>query len=380
MARNSRASGMSDLVNVIKKTNQFFLAQVQKQVNTALTLRNWIIGYYIVEYEQYGKDRSVYGANLYKTIMERLKKKGLSSLGERNLYLCKDFYTAYPYLLQAATAKQYLSDFKQLPILQTPSAKLPSSKNQPIKDLRSDANLLLSKLSFSHFIELLKTETIIKRRFYEIHSIKNNWSVRELKRSINSMLYERTGLSKNKKNLSNNITDPEKLKPEDVFKNAYLLEFLGLEELPSYTETDLESTIISHLQAFLLEMGRGFCFEARQKRITFGNTHYRIDLVFYHRILKCHVLIDLKIGEFVPADAGQMNVYLNYYQENEVQKGDNPPIGIILCAGKNEALVKYATMGLTQKVFVSKYLVNLPTEKELQKVIRKEQQKLIDIT
>lgn len=155
-----------------------------------------------------------------------------------------------------------------------------------------------------------------------------------------------------------------------------MLEFLGLEEKAIYTETDLEQAIINHLQSFLLELGRGFCFEARQRRITFDNTHYRIDLVFYHRILKCHVLLDLKIGEFTHADAGQMNVYLNYYKDNEMQEDDNPPVGIILCANKNENLVKYATSGLPQQMFVSKYLINLPSEDELRMIIEDEQRKL----
>jgi len=155
-----------------------------------------------------------------------------------------------------------------------------------------------------------------------------------------------------------------------------LLEFLGFEERDIYSESDLEERIITNLQNFLLELGRGFCFEARQRRITFGNTHYRIDLVFYHRILKCHVLLDLKIGEFDHADAGQMNMYLNYFKENEGIESDNPPVGIILCSGKNEALVKYATMGLPQQVFVSKYLINLPSEKELQKIIEEEKDRM----
>ena len=157
--------------------------------------------------------------------------------------------------------------------------------------------------------------------------------------------------------------------------HTYLLEFLGLEEKLSYSESDLEESIITNLQNFLIEMGRGFCFEARQKRITFDNKHYRIDLVFYHRILKLHVLIDLKIGEFDHSDAGQMNMYLNYYKDNEFTVGDNDPIGIILCSGKNEALVKYATMGLPQQVFVSKYLINLPSVEELQKIIEEEKEK-----
>jgi predicted nuclease of restriction endonuclease-like (RecB) superfamily len=235
---------------------------------------------------------------------------------------------------------------------------------------------LLRRLSFSHFIELIKAESLLKRVFYETEAIKNNWSVRELQRAMNSMLFERTGLSKDKEAVLKKYRKGSGLKPEDVFRNPYLLDFLGLEEKSHYVETDLEQAIIDHLQTFLLEMGRGFCFEARQKRITFDNTHYRIDLVFYHRILKCHVLIDLKMEQFSHADAGQMNVYLNYYKENEMQKHDKPPVGIILCAGKNEALAKYATMGLPQKVFVSKYLVNLPTEIELQKIIKDEQEKI----
>ena len=187
---------------------------------------------------------------------------------------------------------------------------------------------------------------------------------------MNSMLFERTGLSRDK------IIEGKQLIAEDVFRNPYVLEFLGLEEKLQYSETDLEQAIINHLQTFLLEMGRGFCFEAQQKRITFDNTHYRIDLVFYHRILKCHVLIDLKLGEFTHADAGQMNVYLNYFQENETSDGDHPPIGIILCASKNESLVKYATTGLAQQVFVSKYMINLPSEEDLKKIIEEEQHKL----
>ena len=241
--------------------------------------------------------------------------------------------------------------------------------------LQEDMNLLLTNLSFSHFIELLKADSATKRRFYEVQAIKNNWGVRDLKRAIDSLLFERTGLSTDKEIVLEKHQSENDLKPEDVFRNTYLLEFLGLEEKSSYTESDLEESIITHLQNFLIEMGRGFCFEARQKRITFDNKHYRIDLVFYHRILKCHCLLDLKIGEFDHSDAGQMNVYLNYYKENETHTGDNDPIGIILCSGKNEALVKYATMGLPQQVFVSKYLINLPSEKELQKIIEEEKEK-----
>lgn len=351
----------------IQAANAYFLNKAQKQVNTALTLRNWLIGCYIVEYEQSGNDRADYGARLYKEIAQRLAKKGLKSIRERHLYLCKDLYVAYPQILRTASAKSYLIDFQHPEILRTLSAK---SYNIGLSD--AEMNVLLSNLSFSHFIELLKADSQEKRRFYERQAFKNNWGVRDLKRAVESLLYERTGLSSDKNAVATSHEAQKDLTPENLFRNTYLLEFLGLEGKDVYTESDLEERIITHLQNFLLELGRGFCFEARQKRITFVNTHYRIDLVFYHRILKCHVLLDLKIGEFDHADAGQMNMYLNYYKENESETTDNPPVGIILCSGKNEALVKYATMGLPQQVFVSKYLVSLPTEKELQMIVEEE--------
>ena len=365
------------LVDSIKETNQYFLNKVQKQVNTALTLRNWIIGFYIVEYEQRGNDRAVYGQRLYKEIAANLKNGGITSLRERHLYTCKDFYKAYSDILRTPSAKLYLSDSHGVRILRLLSAKSIATQSETSEtDNKSASNLLLERLSFSHFIELLKLDTKLKREFYEVETIRNNWSVRDLQRAMNSMLYERTGLSTNKHAVLNSDVKQTDLKAENIFRNAYMLEFLGLEEKDIYTESDLEHGIISHLQTFLLELGRGFCFEARQRRITFDNTHYRIDLVFYHRILKCHVLLDLKIGEFTHADAGQMNVYLNYYKENEMHEGDNPPVGIILCASKNENLVRYATSGLPQQVFVSKYLINLPSEDELAKIIEEERRKL----
>lgn len=361
---------LEQLTASIQQTNQYFITQAQKQVNTCLTLRNWLIGFYILEYEQSGKDRADYGSGLYKVIAERLAHKGVKSIRERHLYLCKDFYLAYPQILRTASAKSYLIDFQSTEFLRTVSAETVDFNGGP-----SDLNTLLTQLSFSHFIELLKAENGIKRRFYEVEAIRNNWSVRTLKRAIESLLYERTGLSNDKSATLNDFDKQTDSSPEALFRNTYLLEFLGLEDTTPYTESNLEERIITNLQHFLLELGRGFCFEHRQRRITFDNRHYRIDLVFYHRILKCHVLLDLKIGEFDHADAGQMNMYLNYYKENESHNGDNPPIGIVLCSGKNEALVKYATMGLPQSIFVSKYLVNLPSEQELLSIVEEEREK-----
>lgn len=368
---------LQNLTKAIQDTNTFFLNKVQKQVNVAMTQRNWLIGGYIVQYEQLGEDRATYGLMILETLAARLKQHGLKGMGETNLKLFRQFYQLYPQIRQTLSDELKHIDLQRFKISQTPPDLLDSSE-MTVKGKAENnihASLLVNSLSYSHFIELFKADSEPKRRFYEEQSIRNNWGVRELKRAVESLLYERTGLSTDKEAVLNHHLSKNNLQPKDVFRNTYMLEFLGLEERPSYSESDLEESIITNLQNFLVEMGRGFCFEARQKRITFDNKHYRIDLVFYHRILKCHVLLDLKIGEFDHSDAGQMNMYLNYYKDNEFTNGDSDPIGIILCSGKNEALVKYATMGLPQQVFVSKYLINLPSEEELQKIIEEEKEK-----
>ena len=310
----------------------------------------------------------------------------IKGISERNIYLFAKFYKMYPEIQQSPTIELYINDFQQNTILQTVSAKLIANQNQAKNNeivilqsvtAKSISNIekSINHLSFSHFIELIKQDNDTKRSFYQWQSIDNSWSVRELQRAVNSMLYERTGLSFDKEKVIENQKKQLPLLAEDFFKNPYILEFLELKEETDYSESDLEQAIINHLQTFLIELGKGFCFEARQKRITFDNTHYFIDLVFYHRILKCNILIDLKLGEFTHADSGQMNMYLNYYNENERQENDNPPIGLILCAGKNENLVKYATANLSHHVFVSKYLINLPNENDLKKIIEEEQKK-----
>jgi predicted nuclease of restriction endonuclease-like (RecB) superfamily len=384
-------ANINELVSIIGETQHYFKLQASRQVDTALTLRNWLFGFYIAEYELNGADRAEYGQKLFKEIAKRLEKQGFRQIRERHLYLCKDFYMAYQNILRTVSAKFYLNGLQQVVILRTATAKLISITDESIEsdqfpkiqnfqsatgNSQIDVEKLINQLSFSHIIELLKADSPLKRCFYEMEAVKNGWSVRELQRAMNSMLYERTGLSTNKQVVIDKQVNQERISPEDVFRNPYILEFLGLKEETEYSESQLEQAIIDHLQTFLLELGKGFCFEARQKRITFDNKHYRIDLVFYHRVLRCNVLIDLKLGEFSHADAGQMNVYLNYYRENETHEGDNAPIGIILCASKNENLVKYATAGLPQKVFVNKYMLNLPQEAELQKIIEEEQRKI----
>lgn len=221
-------------------------------------------------------------------------------------------------------------------------------------------------LSWSKLVELLAVSDPWKRAFYENECLKANWSVRQLRRQIESLLYERTGLSTNKKAV---IERARKQEPQetiaDLIRDPYILEFTGLAERPEYHESDLEGALLTHIQSFLLELGAGFWFEARQKRITVGRTHDYIDLVFYHRRLRCHVLIDLKIRAFKHADAGQMNFYLNWWKTHGMDEGDKPPVGIILCSDREQAAVEFATAGMDQKLFVSRYLVALPSAEKL---------------
>jgi len=350
-------NNFNNLVTQIETTHQTLQAQAIKSVSSTLTIRNWLIGYYIVEYEQNGEDRAKYGARVIENLVKRLRHiKGVSAT---NLRVFRTFYSSYPQISQSLT--------DQFKIQQTVSVK---SMTIPTKQL-------LNSCSFSHFIEFLKIDDPLKRLFYEVETIKGNWSVRELKRQINSATYERIGLSKSKKELIASIqSKSENLLPQQIIKDPYILEFTGLEVKAKYSENDLEEALLNHLQDFLVELGNGFCFEARQKRISIENEHDRIDLVFYHRILKCHVLIELKIREFSHADVGQMNFYLNYFKNEISESADNPPIGLILCANKNSTKVEYATAGLDSQLFVSKYKINLPSVEEIRAFIEDEMESL----
>jgi predicted nuclease of restriction endonuclease-like (RecB) superfamily len=360
----------TELISQIETIHTELQQHAVQQVGFSLTLRNYLIGYYIVEYELNGSDRAEYGADTMKKLAHSLKHlKGTSA---PRLYTFREFYLTYPNILSALSRIFNESPNRLAPILSAVPIKFDSDEQSKVG---IEPEVLLKKLSFTHFLELIRIKDETKRAFYEIQIIKNNWGTRELERAINTMLYERTGLSKHKLPLLENLKN-DTLVVHDIIRNPFFLEFLNLEEKPSYSESDLETALISHLQGFLTELGRGFCFEARQKRITFDNKHYRIDLVFYHRILKCHVLIDLKIGSFDHADAGQMNLYLNYYAKEEKTEGDNPPIGIILCADKNDTLVEYTTTGLSHDVLVSKYLVQLPSKQELEAFISAEMARL----
>ncbi|MCK5229931.1 MAG: DUF1016 family protein, partial [Desulfobulbaceae bacterium] len=233
------------------------------------------------------------------------------------------------------------------------------------------------RLSYSHIDLLVDIDDDIKRLFYEVECIRGNWSVRELKRQIGSLYYERSGLSKDKKKLAELAqSEAEAAEPKLVIRDPYIFEFLGLKPKEVMSESHLEDQLLDKLQEFLLEMGHGFCFEARQKRILIGDEYFFVDLVFYHRILKCHVLLELKLEEFSQGNIGQLNTYVSWYRKNMMSQGDNPPIGILLCTGKNHALAEYALAGMDNNLFVSKYLLALPKKEDMQRFIEEQMKEM----
>lgn len=360
------------LIALIEQTNQGLQKKAISSINQLLVIRNWLIGFYIVEFEQNGDDRAKYGQRLLKTIAEELEKKKLKGLSFTNLKLFRLFYLTYPQIGQP------VADQLKVQNIQLLAEQLGNQKGQPLadnsfqkSDLSLDSQILIQHFSFRHFTELIKIKEPLKRIFYEQQAIKGNWSSRQLKRQIESLLLERIGLSKDKEALLKSVQNNQAVVSiEDTIKDPYVLEFTGFKELPVYSENDLETSLLNKIQDFLIELGHGFCFEARQKRITIENEHDRVDLVFYHRIIKCHILIDLKVRAFSYADVGQMNFYLNYFKENIMEAGDNSPVGIILCTDKEETKVEYATAGLDNQLFVSKYLVELPSKEDFIKLLK----------
>ncbi len=329
MNLNKRDNFKNKIIEIIEEGKR----KLYKSINTTMVETYWNIGREIINEEQQGEKRAEYGKQIIKELSEALKEKYGKGYSIRNLYQMKSFYIQYP-------------------ILQTLSAEL----------------------SWSHYVLLIKISEETKRKFYEIESIENNWAVRELERQINSLLYERLSLSKDKNKILELSLEGNVIRtPEDIVKDPYVLEFTGLPEREYFNERDLETKLIDHLQEFLLELGKGFSFVKRQKRISFEGDHFYIDLVFYNYILKCFVLIDLKTGKLSHSDVGQMQMYVNYYKKELKNDGDNDPIGIILCTEKNDAVVKYTLAG-NESIFASKYKLYLPSEEELKQEILKEKE------
>ena len=300
-------------------------------VNYTMTKTYFLIGKRIVEEEQDGNKRAEYGKKLMKTLSEKLTKEFGRGFSQRNLEQMRTFYLRYS-------------------ISQTVSAEF--------------------KLSWSHYLILMRMEDINARNFYEIEAFENNWSLRELKRQVNSSLYERLVLSKDKEKVKELAVKGQIIeKAQDVIKDPYILEFLGLDEKSDYSENKLETEIINKLEMFLLELGKGFTFVGRQVRFTFDERHFRVDLVFYNRLLKCFVLIDLKIGEVTHQDLGQMQMYVNYYDRYVKLPDENDTIGIIICKDKNDTLVKLTLPKDNNQIFASRYTTILPSLDEFKKII-----------
>ena len=359
------------LANTIQQTHHVFHSESVKAINKNLTLRNWLIGYYVVEYEQGGEDRAAYGTALLASLANKVSIKGIS---ETSLKLCRQFYAVYP---QVGTFIAGNLPANSLPftIRQSPTDEL--SASQPIYNTAVPVEKLISQLSFTHLCELFPITNAVKRIFYEMECIKGSWTVKELKRQISSLYYERTGLSNDPEKMTAYIQNQSlPVHPKELLKDHHVFEFLGITDKTIIEESTIEQALLDHLQEFILELGNGFCFEARQKRIIIGEEYFFVDIVFYHRILKCHVLVELKVEPFNHLNIGQLNTYLNYFKKEVMQPDDNPPVGILLVTDKNNALVEYATTGIDNQLFVSKYQLQLPTKNQLSDFVKKELQKM----
>lgn len=372
---NTPQADMKSLVDKIHSIHQELKSTALRQVNILLTMRNWLIGYHIANYELQGADRAQYGDRVIENIALELQRKKVPRSTKRELHRFCQFYRLYPLIGRSLNAQSSLvsSHLIMAEGAEPDDGKAVSTKVRSVNAQSAKlTDKLLNALSYAHFEVLITIDDELKRRFYELECLRGNWSVRVLKRQLYSLYYERSSLSIDKTKLSelaNN--DVEKFDLISTIRDPYVFEFLGVKAQHLLSESDLETKIIDHLQDFLLELGYGFCFEARQKRILIGDTQFYIDLVFYHRILKCHILIELKVAEFNHENIGQLNTYVSWYQVNEMREGDKPPIGILLCTDRDSTLVEYALAGMDNNLFVSKYLLELPSKEEMKAFLEK---------
>lgn len=365
------ARDFSALVDAIRQVHAHCATQASRAVNTALTLRNWAIGCHIREYEQHGADRAEYGDALLETLARALQSALDKGYTGRYLGLCRQFYATYPQIRKSAISElPAISGASDDPIGEPISLKWGVSGDE-----------LIRWLSFTHLVELTKIEDPLKRAFYEVECIRGNWSVRALKRQIASLYFERSGLSIDKEKLAAMAhAAAEQAEPKLTIRDPYIFEFLGLKPREAMTESDLEDALLENLQEFLLELGHGFCLEARQKSILIGQTRGFVDLVFYHRILKCHVLVELKVDAFTHEHLGQLNTYVNWYRRHMRAEGDDPPIGLLLCTQKDQVLVEYALAGVDNQLFVSKYQLELPSTEDLQRFLEEKRRQMAEDT
>lgn len=355
-----------NLAGAIASLDDTFARFAKKAVNVSLTLRNWAIGFYIREYEQTGSDRAQYGEALLENLADRVQKLGMNRSSARELRRYRQLYQVYPHIWQAVSG-----ELQNLLPTEVPQ-RLAKIRESLTAESGVYIKTMIASLSFTHLAELIAIEDETKRLFYEVECVTGTWSVRELKRQIASLYYERSGLSTNKAALAElTHKTTEKETGQLSIRDPYVFEFLGLKPAEVMSESHLEDQLIKGIEDFLLELGHGFCFEARQKRIVIGDEHYFVDLVFYHRILKCHILVELKTQRFTQENIGQLNTYVSWYRKNMMATGDNPPIGILLCTEKDHALVEYALAGMDNSLFVSKYMLELPKKEEMLAYIKR---------
>lgn len=370
-----------ELTKIIRDTHDAALTTAVKAINRMQTMRNWLYGYYIIEFEQHGKDRAEYGTQLLKRLEERVNRKGLTETLFKN---SRKFYRLYPQMVEniigviSPTVSDKLLESKDASGLC--DAQMTENehveKSPTVSDgSRTTGQMIISRLSFSHIVEIMTVDDPLARYFYEQECIKCTWSVRELRRQISTNLYVRTGISSNPEKMLSLPSLQGHDNNELQIRQPFTFEFLGLKANEVVDEKDIENALIDHLQDFLLELGKGFCFESRQKRIIIDDEYYYPDLVFYNRILHCGVIIELKDEEFSHQNLGQLNAYVSHYKEHEMQPGDNPPIGILLCTRKGKKMVEYALAGMDNQLFVSTYMLQLPDKKTLEDFLLKQLEK-----
>ena len=332
-----------------------------RSVNAAMTAAYWLVGHRIVEFEQSGEERAEYGTALIERLAADLTHRFGRGFSRQNIQHMRLVYLSYPPDKIRQTVSGKLGRSPQLPIRQTASGESDATS----VEVGFDDLLAAFPLPWSAYVRLLSVTNERAREFYETEALRGGWSVRQLARQISSQFYERTALSKNKAAMltrGRGELPEDRVRPDEEIKDPFVLEFLDLKD--EYSESDLEEALIGHLETFLLELGGDFCFMGRQRRLRVGNQWYRVDLLFFHRRLRCLVVIDLKIGSFTHADAGQMHFYLNYAREHWVREGENPPVGLILCSEKNEVLAQYSLEGLPN-VMAAEYRITLPDEELL---------------
>ncbi|WP_278912812.1 PDDEXK nuclease domain-containing protein [Leyella stercorea] len=356
----------NDLASIVQTTHDAAQSSAVKAINRMQTMRNWLIGYYIVEFEQHGKDRAEYGTQLLKKLEERVDRKGLTT----TLFKwARKFYRLYPQMMENLPISICATVMHQLQPIENKEDTIGASMTHQFV---TPGKTIISHLSFTHLREIMTLDDPLARYFYEQECIKCTWSVRELRRQISTNLYVRAGISTNPEKLLSLPSVQGHDSTELQIRQPFTFEFLGLKAQEVVDEHDLEDALISHLQEFILELGKGFCLEARQKRIIIDDEYYYPDLVFYNRILHCGVIIELKNEEFSYENFGQLNAYVSHYRENEMQPGDNPPIGILLCTRKGKKMVEYALAGMDNNLFVSTYMLQLPDKKTLEEFLLKQ--------